>query len=55
MRATATTARIRTAAADEATALGHALTALGDPTRQQILVLLSRERLNVSEIGRAHV
>ena len=42
------TARPATA---EAAELGHALTALGDQTRQRILVLLSRERLNVSELA----
>jgi DNA-binding transcriptional ArsR family regulator len=41
----------RAPAVDEATALGHALAALGDPTRQQILVLLSRQRLNVSALA----
>lgn len=31
--------------------LGRFLVALGDPTRQQIVVLLSRERLNVGELA----
>ena len=31
--------------------LGRFLTALGDPTRQRILMLLSRERLNVSDLA----
>jgi DNA-binding transcriptional ArsR family regulator len=31
--------------------LGRFLTALGDPTRQQIMLLLSRERLNVGELA----
>lgn len=31
--------------------LGACLTALGDPTRQQIMMLLSRQRLNVSELA----
>jgi len=31
--------------------LGRFLTALGDPTRQRIVLLLSRERLNVSELA----
>jgi|SRR6185436_18987940 len=31
--------------------LGHCLTALGDPTRQQIMMLLSRQRLNVGELA----
>jgi ArsR family transcriptional regulator, repressor of sdpIR and other operons len=31
--------------------LGRFLTALGDPTRQQIMMLLSRERLNVGELA----
>lgn len=30
--------------------LGRFLTALGDPTRQQIVLLLSRQRLNVGEL-----
>jgi DNA-binding transcriptional ArsR family regulator len=33
------------------TALGQCLTALGDPTRQQIMMLLSRQRLNVGELA----
>ena len=33
------------------TALGECLTALGDPTRQQIMLLLSRRRLNVGELA----
>jgi DNA-binding transcriptional ArsR family regulator len=36
--------------AGELNDLGKFLVALGDPTRQQIVVLLSRERLNVSEL-----
>ena len=31
--------------------LGQCLTALGDPTRQQIMMLLSRQRLNVGELA----
>jgi DNA-binding transcriptional ArsR family regulator len=31
--------------------LGRFLSALGDPTRQQIMMLLSRERLNVGELS----
>jgi DNA-binding transcriptional ArsR family regulator len=31
--------------------LGRFLTALGDPTRQQIMLLLSRERLNVTHLA----
>jgi len=31
--------------------LGRFLVALGDPTRQQIVMLLSRERLNVGELS----
>jgi len=31
--------------------LGSCLTALGDPTRQQIMMLLSRQRLNVGELA----
>ena len=31
--------------------LGRFLTALGDPTRQQIMLLLSRERLNVGQLA----
>ena len=31
--------------------LGRCLTALGDPTRQQIMMLLSRQRLNVGELS----
>jgi DNA-binding transcriptional ArsR family regulator len=31
--------------------LGRALTAFGDPTRQQILLLLARERLNVTALS----
>jgi DNA-binding transcriptional ArsR family regulator len=37
-------------AVDELADLGRFLTALGDPTRQQIVMLLSRERLNVGEL-----
>ena len=33
------------------TALGECLTALGDPTRQQVMMLLSRQRLNVGELA----
>ena len=36
---------------DELVELGRSLTALGDPTRQQIMMLLSRERLNVGELA----
>jgi DNA-binding transcriptional ArsR family regulator len=36
---------------DELLELGRSLTALGDPTRQQIMILLSRERLNVGELA----
>ena len=36
---------------DDLLELGHSLTALGDPTRQQIMMLLSRERLNVGELA----
>ena len=39
------------APADELRDLGGFLTALGDPTRQQIMLLLSRERLNVGELA----
>lgn len=39
------------ASPDELLALGRFLTALGDPTRQRIMLLLSRERLNVSELA----
>ena len=35
----------------EILALGRFLTALGDPTRQRIMMLLSRERLNVSDLA----
>ncbi len=35
----------------EGAALSRALTALGDPTRQSILILLSREQLTVSELS----
>jgi DNA-binding transcriptional ArsR family regulator len=38
-------------ATEELLALGRFLTALGDPTRQQIMMLLSRERLNVGELA----
>ena len=31
--------------------LGRFLAALGDPTRQQIMLLLSRERLNVGQLS----
>ena len=37
--------------ADELAALGRFLTALGDPTRQRIMLLLSRQRLNVGELA----
>jgi DNA-binding transcriptional ArsR family regulator len=36
---------------DQLLALGRFLTALGDPTRQRIMLLLSRERLNVSDLA----
>ena len=36
---------------DDLQALGRFLTALGDPTRQRILVHLSRRRLNVGELA----
>jgi DNA-binding transcriptional ArsR family regulator len=39
-----------TAPAVDATALGRFLTALGDPTRQGIVMALSRESLNVGEL-----
>lgn len=39
------------AGTDQLAALGRFLTALGDPTRQRIVVLLSRERLNVSDLA----
>ena len=39
------------AAPNELLELGRFLTALGDPTRQQIMMLLSRERLNVGELA----
>lgn len=35
----------------DAAALSRALTALGDPTRQAILILLSREQLTVSQLS----
>jgi DNA-binding transcriptional ArsR family regulator len=35
----------------EILALGRFLTALGDPTRQRIMMLLSRQRLNVSDLA----
>jgi len=38
-------------ASDELGQLGHFLTALGDPTRQRIVMLLSRERLNVGDLA----
>ncbi len=37
--------------ADRLLPLGRFLTALGDPTRQRILLLLSRERLNVTGLA----
>ncbi|HXJ34898.1 MAG TPA: metalloregulator ArsR/SmtB family transcription factor [Candidatus Eisenbacteria bacterium] len=37
--------------AEELRELGRFLTALGDPARQQILLLLSRKRLNVGELA----
>ena len=45
------TTPIASAPATDLLELGRFLTALGDPTRQQILLLLSRERLNVSEVA----
>jgi DNA-binding transcriptional ArsR family regulator len=36
---------------DQLRDLGDFLTALGDSTRQQIMMLLSRERLNVGELA----
>ena len=42
---------IADATSDELLALGRFLTALGDPTRQRIMLLLSRERLNVSALA----
>lgn len=42
---------IADAPSDELLALGRFLTALGDPTRQRIMLLLSRERLNVGELA----
>ncbi len=39
------------AASDTALALGRFLTALGDPTRQRIVLMLSRERLNVGALS----
>lgn len=36
---------------DDLAALGRFLTALGDPTRQRIMMLLSQERLNVGELA----
>ena len=36
---------------EELLELGRFLTALGDPSRQRILVLLSRQRLNVGELA----
>jgi DNA-binding transcriptional ArsR family regulator len=38
-------------APDDLLALGRFLTALGDPTRQRIVLLLSRGRLNVGELA----
>ena len=38
-------------ASDELGQLGRFLTALGDPTRQRIVMLLSRERLNVGDLA----
>ena len=35
----------------QSSALGRFLVALGDPTRQQIVMVLSRERLNVGELA----
>lgn len=35
----------------ELSELGRFLVALGDPTRQRIVMLLSRQRLNVSELA----
>ncbi len=37
--------------AGEQRELSRFLTALGDPTRQQIVMILSRERLNVGELA----
>jgi DNA-binding transcriptional ArsR family regulator len=42
---------IAEARSDELLALGRFLTALGDPTRQRIMLLLSRERLNVNDLA----
>ena len=42
---------IRETPSEELLELGRFLTALGDPTRQRIMLLLSRERLNVSELA----
>jgi DNA-binding transcriptional ArsR family regulator len=42
---------IADASSKELLALGRFLTALGDPTRQRIMLLLSRERLNVGELA----
>jgi DNA-binding transcriptional ArsR family regulator len=39
------------AGSDELLALGRFLTALGDPTRQRILLLLSRQRMNVGALA----
>ncbi len=38
-------------APEDLAALGRFLTALGDPTRQRIMLLLSQERLNVGELA----
>ena len=39
------------APSDALAALGRFLTALGDPTRQRIVMMLSRERLNVGALS----
>jgi DNA-binding transcriptional ArsR family regulator len=39
------------APSDGVLALGRFLTALGDPTRQRIVMMLSRERLNVGDLA----
>lgn len=44
------TATARTAESVDFTELGRFLIALGDPTRQKIVMALSRERLNVNEL-----
>ena len=41
---------VRLPAGIDPTALSRFLIALGDPTRQQIALLLSRQRLNVSQL-----